>query len=200
MLNLIPALQVKDLTIFDLAGQPFQYSEFVFYSQLASHLGKLAGISDEDAQDVGVLSELIYLSSKLHDNLAEQVDSVAQLRSSLQMPVLLGDLMYGRFLSSITVSGKKGILPVYIEYLQQFNALRIEMLRKQNTDSGTPFYVGLLAQKTAECIARLAGMHNGGSDELKRTAESFLQNHWQVSGERITSLNMLEQMLQGETC
>lgn len=200
LLNLIPALQVKNLTIFDLVGQPFQYGEFVCYSQLAAHLGKLAGISAEDAQEVGILSELLYLSSKLHDNLSEQVESTPQLRTELQMPVLLGDLMYGRFLSSITVAGKKEILPVYIEYLQQFNAKRIEMLRHDIPDESVVFYVGLLADKTAEVIARLAGMHTERQLELKRAAEAFMQKQWQKHTEAVHSLMELEQMLQAETC
>ena len=64
MLHLAPALRVKDVTIFDLVDQEFYYGEFIFFSRLAAHLSRVAGISAEDGQEIGVLSELMYLSSK----------------------------------------------------------------------------------------------------------------------------------------
>ena len=102
MLHLAPALRVKDVTIFDLVEQEFYDGEFIFFSRLAAYLSKLAAIPAEDGQEIGVLSELMYLSSKMHVSLQTENESAQGLRTGLQMPVLLGDLLYGRFISALT--------------------------------------------------------------------------------------------------
>ena len=59
--NVIPALRVKDITIFDLLDQEFHYGEFVVFPKLAAYLGRIAAIPAKDAQEIGRISELVYL-------------------------------------------------------------------------------------------------------------------------------------------
>lgn len=199
LLNLIPALRVKDTTIFDLLDQNFYYGEFIFFSRLAAHLGRIAEISAEDAQEVGVLSELIYLSSKIHFFLVEKAETEEQLRAELQMPVLIGDLLYGRFVVSLTETEKKDYLPIYVDYLKQFNRHRIDMLLEQMPMKDEEQYVKLLTKKTAEVIAALADRTSIHRENLEIAAENYLEEQWALLyGEQITSLTVLEEKMQAE--
>lgn len=199
LLNLIPALRVKDVTIFDLLDQEFHYGEFIFFSRLANHLGKIVALSKKDAQDVGILSEIMYLSSKIHCSLVEQPETEQQLRAALQMPVLLGDLLYSRLIVHMTETGKTACLPVYLDYLRQFNQQRIDDLVQQKQTLHQEFYLVLLAQKTAAAIALLVGATATVQENLKIAAENYLREQWPLLyGEQITSLEALETRIQAE--
>ena len=195
LLNLVPALRVKDVAIFDLLEQEFHYGEFIFFSQLAAHLGRIANISAKDAKEVGLLSELIYLSSKIHFFVAEKTDERTQC-SALQMPVLIGDLLYSRFVVFLSEFGKVAYLPIYLEYLRQFNQQRIEDLQKQQDTVHTEYIVRLLSQKTAAVVASIAGGNGEMQNTLQTAAENFWQEQWALLyGKRVTSLADLEEQM-----
>lgn len=194
MLHLAPALRVKDVTIFDLVEQEFYDGEFIFFSRLAAHLSKLAAIPEEDGQEIGVLSELMYLSSKMHVSLQTENESAQGLRTGLQMPVLLGDLLYGRFISALTEAKQDSLLPVYIAYMRQLSAGQVQGNGQQDAS-----YVRLLARKTAEAVALAAGMDDAG--QLTAAAEDYWAEQWQrLQREKITTLAALEAVLQAEMC
>lgn len=196
MLHLAPALRVKDVTIFDLVEQEFYYGEFIFFSRLAAHLSKLAAISAEDGQEIGVLSELMYLSSKMHVSLRTKNDTEQALRAGLQMPVLLGDLLYGRFILALTEAEKNSLLPVYIAYMRQFSARQAQASKTRDD-----FYIRLLVQKTAEAVAIVAGMDSAGQSRLESAAGDYWTEQWeQLQGGKITTLAALEAALQAEMC
>lgn len=198
LLHLAPALRVKDVTIFDLVNQEFYYGEFIFFSRLAAYLSKIAGISAEDGQEIGILSELMYLSSKIHFCLNETTNGEQSLRRGLQMPVLVGDLLYGRFIVCLTESGKKDLLPVYMEYLRAFNAEQVHVLRQNEEKTGVS-YISLLAEKTAEAIMLLADKSSVQLEQLKQVAENYFKEHWtSMQGAPITQLAALENALQAE--
>ena len=198
MLHLAPALRVKDVTIFDLVDQEFYYGEFIFFSRLAAYLSRVAGISAEDGQEIGVLSELMYLSSKIHFSLQETVASEQELRAGLQMPVLIGDLLYGRFIVYLTEAGKKDLLPVYMEYLRTFNAEQVRALQKKQETPGAS-YICLLAEKTADAVVLLADKSSVQAEQLRLVAENYFKEQWtNMQGTPITQLAVLENALQAE--
>lgn len=198
LLHLAPALRVKDVTIFDLVDQEFYYGEFIFFSRLAAHLSRVAGISAEDGQEIGVLSELMYLSSKIHFSLQETVASEQELRAGLQMPVLIGDLLYGRFIVYLTEAGKKDLLPVYMEYLRTFNAEQVRALQKKQETPGAS-YICLLAEKTADAVVSLADKRSVQAGQLRLVAENYFKEQWtNMQGAPITQLAVLENALQAE--
>lgn len=199
MLNLVPALKVKDITILDLVGQDFYYAEFVFFYRLADKLGKMAKISPEEAREIGFLSELIYLSSRIHFELKEQYKGESALRKDLQMPVLTGDLLYGRFVANITKLDKLVFLPDYMDYLKEFNAKQIDRLQDKEIEKTAKYFTLLLAETTANIIAAVAGKTDSNAATLKQAADDFLEEEWKLFYEdKITSLTVLEDKMKAE--
>lgn len=197
MLHLAPALRVKDVTIFDLVDQEFYYGEFIFFSRLAAHLSSVAGISAEDGQEIGVLSELMYLSSKIHFSLHGTANGAQDLRAGLQMPVLIGDLLYGRFIVCLTEAEKTALLPIYMEYLWAFNAEQVYTLQQTGERAGAS-YIGMLVEKTADAVALLAG-DGFAKEQLRLAADHYFKEQWtSMQGAPITQLAVLENALQAE--
>lgn len=189
------ALQVKDCSVFDLLHHTFYERDFVFFMRLTLHLGRMAGFSEKDAIVYGNLSELLYLSSLLHVSMTEQTETTAQLRAEKQMPVLLGDLLYGRFVSTLVENKKMAYLQNYLDYLRRFNANGVDSLE------GRAVYtmedaVQLLAEKTAEVMALSAGTEK---TMLIAEAYAYFHAHWDALREKtVTTVEGLEALLQRE--
>lgn len=199
MQNLIPTLRVKDATIFDLLDQEFYCGEFIFFPCLASFLGKIAEISMKDAQEIGQISELVYLYTKSHVSVQEKALEEPGFRSNVQMPVLIGDLFLGRFYRMLAEYEKEDCLPIYLDYMKQMSAHEVDQLELHATAEPDEYYLKLLVEKVADAIAVLAGEGFSGQENLRTAAENFWQEQWTlVQGERIRSLSELEEKLQAE--
>lgn len=195
MRNLAMAMQVKDSSIFDLLHHTFYERDFIFFAHLAVQLGNLTGCSEKEALEFGELSELLYLSSLLHFSLTEHTETTEQLRAEKQMPVLLGDLLYGRFISALIKNKKTVCLPIYFSYLKQFNADGVEHLEGRKAYAMGDAIV-LLTKKTAEAMAVFAGVEK---DAVTAEAERYLETHWELlQGEKVSTYAALESLLQRE--
>lgn len=197
MQNVIPALRVKDITIFDLLDQEFHYGEFVVFPKLAAYLGRIAAIPAKDAQEIGRISELVYLYAKVHSSVKEGTLEDAGFRSSAQMPVLLGDLFLGRFYRTLAEYDKEICLPVYLDYMKALNSTAVDALEAGNDPDET--YRTLLAKTVAQAIEVLAGESFTESESLQKAAENYLHEQWPLLyGERVDTLHELESRLQAE--
>lgn len=197
--NLIPALRVKHVTIFDLLDQEFHYGEFVVFPKLAAYLGRIAAIPAKDAQEIGRISELVYLYAKIHCSVKEGTLEDEGFRSRVQMPVLLGDLFLGRFYRTLAECEKENCLPVYLDFMKEMNSRALDRLE---TDVDSDFeneWLELLARKVAEAILVLAGEDVCDSENLQVAAENYLREQWPaLYGQRISSVSELEIALQAE--
>ena len=197
--NLIPALRVKHVTIFDLLDQEFHYGEFVVFPKLAAYLGRIAAIPAKDAQEIGRISELVYLYAKIHSSVKEGTLEDEGFRSRVQMPVLLGDLFLGRFYRTLAECEKENCLPVYLDFMKEMNSQAVDRLE---TDVDSDFeneWLELLARKVAEAILVLAGEDVCDSENLQVAAENYLRDQWPtLYGQRISSVSELEIALQAE--
>ena len=197
--NLIPALRVKHVTIFDLLDQEFHYGEFVVFPKLAAYLGRIAAIPAKDAQEIGRISELVYLYAKIHSSVKEGTLEDEGFRSRVQMPVLLGDLFLGRFYRTLAECEKENCLPVYLDFMKEMNSQAFDRLE---TDVDSDFeneWLELLARKVAEAILVLAGENVCDSENLQVAAENYLRDQWPaLYGQRISSVSELEIALQAE--
>ncbi len=195
--NVIPALRVKDITIFDLLDQEFHYGEFVVFPKLATYLGRIAAVPEKDAQEIGRISELVYLYAKVHSSVKEGTLEDAGFRSSAQMPILLGDLFLGRFYRTLAECGKENCLPVYLDYMKALNSTAVDMLEAGKTPDES--YRVLLAKTVAQAMEVLAGESFAERERLEAAAEKYLSEQWPlVYGERIHTLADLESKLQAE--
>ena len=195
MRNLAEALRVKDSSVFELVHHTFYERDFLYFAHLAAHLGKMTGCDEKDAMEFGKLSELLYLSSLLHFSLTEVTENTAQLRAEKQMPVLLGDLLYGRFITTLTEYKKTAHLPIYLTYLKQFNADGVNALEGRmayTMDDAAAF----LTAKTAEVMASFSGC---AADSVLSEAHAYLCEHWErLKGEKVSTFAALEALLQRE--
>ena len=199
MQNLIPTLRVKVVTIFDLLDQEFHYGEFIFFPRLAAYLGRIAAISMKDAQEIGQISELVYLYAKIHVSVKERALEDPEFCSSVQMPVLLGDLFLGRFYRMLAEYQKEDCLPVYLEYMGQLSGHEVDRLQVHKKAEADDYYITLLVQKVADAIAILAGENAPAKENLQNAAANYLQEQWALLyGERIGSVAELEEKLQAE--
>lgn len=189
------ALQVKDSSVFDLLHHTFYERDFIFFMQLAAHLGRITGYDEKDSLIFGKLSELLYLSSLLHVSMTEDTETTVQLRAEKQMPVLLGDLLYGRFVSALVESKKMNYLQIYLDYLRQFNANGVDSLEGRTTYT-MEHAVQLLTEKTAEVMALSAGME---TTILIAEARSYFHAYWDaLRGKTVNTMEGLERLLQRE--
>lgn len=195
MQNLGEALQVKDSSVFELVHHTFYERDFVFFAQLIEHLGVLFDCDKTELMDFAKLSQLLYLSSLLHFSLTEETEDLKQLRAEKQMPVLLGDLLYGRFISTLIQTQKSAYLPFYIAYLKQFNMCGVEDLEGRFNFTTTQM-ASVLMEKTAEVIAAFTGKDRL---EIIYEAEVFFAEEWNPrKGNKITTMDELEALLKSE--
>lgn len=118
-----------------------------------------------------------------------------QLRAEKQMPVLLGDLLYGRFVSALVESKKMNYLQIYLDYLRQFNANGVDSLEGRTTYT-MEHAVQLLTEKTAEVMALSAGIEN---TVLIAEARSYFHAYWDaLRGKTVNTMEGLERLLQRE--
>ncbi len=186
------ALRVKENTIFDLLQHTFYERDFAYFIKLAVHLGDVTGYDNRKAIKFGELSQLLYLSSLLHYSLTEDTTNTQQLRAEKQMPVLLGDLIYGRFISMLTNTGNTGYLPLYLTYLKVFNANGVEELEGRMVFD-MHHAVQILTEKTAEIMASASGV---AVAVVQNEANQYFQTHWDAEqGEKVTTFAALEAMM-----
>ena len=105
------------------------------------------------------------------------------------MPVLLGDLLYGRFISALTETGNSIYLPIYLVYLKHFNASGVDSLEGR-MEYDMENAAELLMEKTAEVFAQVMGIN---AADVLLDAKQFFSEEWLVSkGEKVTSMAELE--------
>ncbi|MBQ5863762.1 MAG: hypothetical protein IIW67_08675, partial [Peptococcaceae bacterium] len=151
--------------------------------------GRVVRCDKARAEEIGLLSQLIYLSSLLHVSITEETSDMEQLRAEKQMPVLLGDLLYGRFISELSETGNSSYLPIYLSYLKEFNANSIDSL-EDRTEFDMKKAAFLLMVKTNEVFAMVMG-HN--PLDVLMEGELFFAEEWNVSkGEKVTNMAQLE--------
>lgn len=189
MHKLVEAMRVKEGSVFDLTHHTFYERDFTFFIRLSKYLGRVVRCDKARAEEIGLLSQLIYLSSLLHVSITEETNDMEQLRAEKQMPVLLGDLLYGRFISELSETGNSSYLPIYLSYLKEFNANSIDSL-EDRTEFDMKKAAFLLMVKTNEVFALVMG-HN--PLDILMEGELFFAEEWNVSkGEKVTNMAQLE--------
>lgn len=189
MHKLVEAMRVKEGSVFDLTHYTFYERDFTFFIRLSKYLGRVVRCDKARAEEIGLLSQLIYLSSLLHVSITEETNDMEQLRAEKQMPVLLGDLLYGRFISELSETGNSSYLPIYLSYLKEFNANSIDSL-EDRTEFDMKKAAFLLMVKTNEVFALVMG-HN--PLDVLMEGELFFAEEWNVSkGEKVTNMAQLE--------
>lgn len=190
--TLTEALRVNESSVFELIHRTFYERDFIFFAQLVEHLGDLFHSDKSELLGFAKLSQLLYLSSLLHYSLNEDTNTVEELRAEKQMPVLLGDLLYGRFISELIKTNKSEYLTFYLKYLKQFNICGVEDLENRFVFTEASM-ASMLMEQTARVFAAFTG--NDTMDTLFE-AELFFAEEWELRrGNKITTLDELEDLL-----
>lgn len=196
--NFAELFRVKDSSLFELVKNTFYERDFIFFLHLTAYLAEKFECSKKDAIEFGVLAQLLYLSSLLHFSLKEDTLDTIQLRTEKQMPVLLGDLLYGRFIATLIETGNSVHLPIYISYLKTFNVLRADDLDGKyaygvfTMDDAAK----ILTEKTAEIFSL---RFDDLSSDVLAEAKKYFDTKWDTVTEKtIQSIAELEALLQRE--
>ena len=195
MLNLLSNLTVKDLYFSQLLQLPVYERDLTFYTNLADALGKESEAAYTDTQQIGLLSELIYLYSLLHFSVEEVTGEDVSFRTSLQMPVLLGDLLLGRFYEAMAECNKEDCLDYYVNYIRDFSAKQIDAIDAGvPTDASIPHFVFDMAEVTVQSVLKYS--KNTDEAALRSMAEQYVANHWvQDKGMPVTTAEQAEALL-----
>lgn len=195
VLNLLSNLQVKDLYFQELLNLPVYEGDLLFYGNLAGALGEYSGAEKQHVTEIGLLSELIYLYSLLHYNVAEVSGEEIGFRQSLQMPVLLGDLLLGRFYEAMAECGKDDCLDLYVSYIRDFSAHQMDDMDAGKTPkTEMPSFVMDMALTTAYSVAKYS---EKTPEECVAYAKNFTNENWQkMRGSRITDAQQAALLLQ----
>lgn len=155
----VEMVRINHQSVFDLLDMPFYQEDFCFFPELALALGEAAQATPEQASKIGILSEIIHLSSKIHLMIAEETPTVQAERQQMQLPILVGDLLYGRFIHYLTAHDLEQYLPLYLQYLKNLNSCAANSLREQTVWQENKFahQTQMLAAVTAEVFALICG-------------------------------------------
>lgn len=196
MQALIEALKINNHSIFELLHMDFYVGEFLFFPRLAQWLGDTSQLSSERAEQIGILSALLFLSSKIHFKIAEQPHDATAVRYALQLPVLVGDLLYGRFIEYMTVHQLNPYMDKYIAYLKDFHSDMANGLRNGTLleEQVAKKQLHSLAKQTAFLVGKESGAEING---LQLRASAYAEQQWsQLYKQKITSLEALSALLQ----
>ena len=195
----VEMIRIKQQSIFDLLDIPFYQEDFCFFPELALALGEAAGITAEQASKFGVLSEIIHLSSKIHLMIAEDTPTAQSERKQMQLPILVGDLLYGRFIHYLTVHDLEQYLPLYLQYLKDLNSHAANSLREGSVWQENKFakQMEMLAAATAEIFVLVSGEEK--RQALSAKATQMVVEKWPTWLEKkIMSLAELESIAETE--
>ena len=117
--------KLKNNDFFGLLDIKFYLKEFLFFPEFLTFLASRHNLDDNKAQNLGIVSTLVYLSAKIHFSVHDENEHYA---SSMQFPILLGDLLYGKVIETLMSSPYSDYLKDYLAYLQKLNAAVIDYL------------------------------------------------------------------------
>ena len=145
---------IKNGSIFDIVDLPINGSELTFFYRLTNFFRTEDNQPAIDARyHLGLLSTLIYLSSKIHFSIAEQNDTEEATRQKLQFPVLVGDLLYSLFFAEIIKGPYFSKLDNYIKQLIAFHADMVDYLEQSlSTEAVLTTHISALARLTIEIL------------------------------------------------
>ena len=161
--------KLKNNDFFGLLNMDFYLKEFIFFPRLMSLLADRNNLDDSKAQNLGIVSTLVYLSAKIHYSVSE--DNNDQFASSTQFPILLGDLLYGKVIEVLMSSSCSSFLQDYLRYLQKLNATVVDHL---NGDVSEEILNDLRFNELARLSAELLGIREEQElDLVKNLANAF---------------------------
>ena len=148
--------KLKNNDFFGLLDIDFYLKEFLFFPELLTFLASRHNLDDNKAQNLGIVSTLVYLSAKIHFSVHD--DKKDYFASSMQFPILLGDLLYGKVIEVLMSGSCSDYLKDYLHYLQSLNAAVVDYLSgkisKDNLDDWRFPKLALLS-------ANLLGINDG---------------------------------------
>lgn len=121
---------LRNNDFFELLGMDFYLQEFLFFPQEAYFFAKINASDEEKAKEIGIVSSLVYLSTKIHFLLNNE--DKENFAAKVQFPILLGDLLYGKVIEILSSGSCSAYISDYLIYLQRLNAGTVDYFAKKN--------------------------------------------------------------------
>jgi len=137
--------KLKNNDFFSLLNIKFYAEEISFFSKIALFFAETNNVDRKKAIEFGLISSLVYMSTKIHYTIDCEKDE--NFLGGMQFPILLGDLLYGKIIESISLSSSPEVLKDYLHYLQTTNAAIVDYLDNKIDDNilDEKFYEDLVA-------------------------------------------------------
>jgi hypothetical protein len=161
-------LKIKSGISIDIIGKNFSNSDMLFFPQLillASYGPK--GINKK-TRTLAVVSQIMYLSTEIHNQIPEKT-KVSNFKSKVQLPILVGDLLYSRFYEILCIEDCIEFFDDFIEYISQLNLNWINYLNNEiSLEDICASWYGELAGIVMELAAKTSGLNGYWLKVIKR--------------------------------
>lgn len=167
-------MATKQGNIYEHLDIPFNMLELTFFYQLADwYCTEEPSADQKKIHEIALLSTLIFLSSKIHFAITENLSEETALRQKMQFPILIGDLLYSLFLAEIVEQDNLAYLNDYMAYLIIFNSSILDYIDGQYT------LQDFLSQTYQELISLTLAIY------LKHSTTVLKKAFWQDCAQKI---------------
>ncbi|KJS88651.1 MAG: hypothetical protein JM58_00520 [Peptococcaceae bacterium BICA1-8] len=161
-------LKLKSGMSTDILDISFSKLDMTFYPYLAL-LGSQGpkGITKK-IRTLAVFSQIMYLSTEIHNRIPEDSTNL-EFTNKVQLPILVGDLLYSKFYEILCTEDCFEYLDYYTEYVTQLNLNWIDYLQhKVSIEDISSCWYGELASMIMELTARTSGFNGYWVKVIKR--------------------------------
>lgn len=161
-------LKIKSGMSTDILDTNFSKIDMTFYPYLALLATQGPKGITKKARTLAVVSQIMYLSTEVHNQIPEDcIDEHFSKR--IQLPILVGDLLYSRFYEVLCAEDCIEYLDYYVEYISQLNLKWVDYLQgKISIEEISANWYGEFASLVMELNAKASGFNNYWVKIIKR--------------------------------
>jgi len=161
-------LKIKSGDSTDILNRNFSKIDMTFFPYLTLLAAQGPKGINKKIRTLAVTTQIMYLSTKIHNKIPEDTLEI-EFTKQVQLPILVGDLLYSRFYEILCTEDCIEYLNYYVEYISQLNLKWVDYLQKKVTiEEITANWYGELASLVMELTAKASGFNNYWVKTIKR--------------------------------
>jgi len=161
-------LKIKSGMSTDILNKSFSKLDMTFYPYLALVASQGPKGITKKIRTLAVFSQVMYLSTEIHNQIPEDSPN-KEFTNKVQLPILVGDLLYSKFYEILCTEDCFEFLDYYTEYVSQLNLKWIDYLNhKASIEDISSCWYGELAGMIMELTAKTSGFNGYWVKIIKR--------------------------------
>lgn len=153
-------LKIKSGISTDILNTSFSKLDMTLYPYLALLAAQGSKGITKKNRTLAVASQIIFMSTEIHNRIPESHNG-HQFAKQIQLPILVGDLLYSRFYEILCTEDCIEYLECYLEYISQLNIKWVDYLQQKSTiEEISANWYGELASLVMELNAKASGFNN----------------------------------------